>query len=84
MPETDDKTAPPADDKAAPAKSAPRAAAKKKTLKVSAVMITARSKNDRIVYLYRGDVVGEDITPESVDHLKSLGFVTEDDVAPND
>jgi hypothetical protein len=29
-------------------------------------------------------VVGEDITPESIEHLKSLGFVTEDDVAPNE
>lgn len=57
-------------------------AAKKKTLKVSAVMVTAKTKNDRIVYLYRGDVVGDEITAESVEHLKSLGFVTEDDVAP--
>ena len=58
------------------------AESKKKTLKVSAVMVTALTKNDRIVYLYRGDVVGEDIASESVDHLKSLGFVTEDDVPP--
>jgi len=58
------------------------AEAKKKTLKVSTVMVTAVTKNDRIVYLYRGDVVGEDVTPESIEHLKSLGFVTEDDVPP--
>ena len=58
------------------------AEAKKKTLKVSTVMITALTKNDRIVYLYRGDVVGEDIAADSVEHLKSLGFITEDDVAP--
>ena len=60
------------------------AESKKKTLKVSAVMVTAKTNNDRILYLYRGDVVGEDITPESVEHLKSLGFATEDDVAPVD
>jgi hypothetical protein len=47
-------------------------------------MVTARTVNDRIVYLYRGDVVPEDMSDESVKHLKSLGFVTEDDVSPDD
>lgn len=47
--------------------------------KVTATMVTARTKNDRIVYLYRGDEVGEDITPASIKHLKSLGFVTDDE-----
>lgn len=58
------------------------AESKKKTLKVSVVMVTAKTTNDRIVYLYRGDVVGDDITPDSVEHLKSLGFITDDDVSP--
>lgn len=52
-------------------------------LKVSAVMATVKVSNDRIVHLYRGDVVPEDATKESVDNLKDLGFVTtDDDVLP--
>lgn len=53
---------------------------KKSQLKVSAVMVTAKTENDRIVYLYRGDVVPEGVSEDSVKHLKELGFVTEDDV----
>jgi hypothetical protein len=58
--------------------------AAKKSLKVTAVMVTAKTENDRIVYLYRGDVVPEGVSADSLEHLKSLGFVTEDDVAPVD
>jgi hypothetical protein len=58
--------------------------AAKKSLKVTAVMVTAKTENDRIVYLYRGDVVPEGVSADSREHLKSLGFVTEDDVAPVD
>jgi hypothetical protein len=46
-------------------------------------MVTAKTENDRIVYLYRGDVVPEGVSADSLEHLKSLGFVTEDDVAPS-
>jgi hypothetical protein len=49
-------------------------------LHVTATMVTARTANDRIVYFYKGDTLPEDIPQETVDHLKSLGFVTEDDV----
>lgn len=63
--------------------SRPRRAAKK-TLHVTATMVTARTANDRIVYFYKGDTLPEDIPQETVDHLKSLGFVTEDDVSPVD
>ena len=55
------------------------AESKKETLKVSSVMATVRVSNDRIVHLYRGDVVPEDATKESVDNLRDLGFVTTDD-----
>lgn len=58
--------------------------AAKKELKVSAVMVTVKTENDRVVYLYRGDVVPEGTSEESIKHLKSLGFVTEDDVSPVD
>jgi hypothetical protein len=57
---------------------------KSKSLQVSAVMVTAKTENNRIVYLYRGDVVPEGLDKDSLEHLKSLGFVTEDDVAPVD
>lgn len=60
------------------------AEAKKKSFKVSAVMVTARTENDRIVYLYRGDVVPEGLASDSFEHLKSLGFITGDDVNPVD
>lgn len=53
---------------------------KKSTLRVSTVMVTAKTENDRIVYLYRGDVVPEGVSADSLDHLKSLGFVTDEDV----
>ena len=56
---------------------------KKSVLKISAVMATVRDENDRIVHLYRGDVVPDGATKESVDNLKDLGFVTtDDDVLP--
>ena len=54
----------------------------KKQLRVSAPLVMARTKNDRVVHLYKGDIVPEEITKESVDNLKDLGFVTTDDVQP--
>jgi hypothetical protein len=60
------------------------AESRKKTLRVSAPMVTVRTDNDRIVYLYKGDVVPDGTSVDSVEHLKSLGFVTEDDVSPID
>lgn len=57
-------------------------AVKKATLKVSAVMVTVKTENDRIIYLYKGDTVPEGASEDSVKHLKELGFVSEEDVAP--
>jgi hypothetical protein len=60
--------------------SAPASEAQNETkLKVTSVMATVQVSNDRVIYLYRGDVVPEDATQESVDNLKSLGFVSEND-----
>jgi hypothetical protein len=52
---------------------------KKKALKVTSVMATVQVSNDRVIYLYRGDVVPEDATDESVQNLKDLGFVSDKD-----
>lgn len=51
-------------------------------LHVQAPMVVVRTENDRIVHLYRGDVLPDGIAEESVEHLKSLGFLTEDHVSP--
>ena len=53
------------------------AEAKKKQQKVVAPIVTARMENSRLVYLYRGDVVPEGLTAESLKHLSDLGFVAE-------
>lgn len=42
---------------------------------VTAPMVTARTDNDRIVYLYFGDVVPSGLSQWSVDHLRGLGFI---------
>lgn len=42
---------------------------------VTAPMVTARTDNDRIVYLYFGDVVPSGLSQGSIDHLRSLGFI---------
>ena len=55
--------------------------AAKAQLKVAAPLVTARTTNGRVVYLFKGDVVTEDIDQESIDHLESLGFLTEDSPA---
>lgn len=51
------------------------------TFKVTTSMVTARTENDRIVYLYHGDIVPEGLSKKSVDHLKDLGFIAEAKVA---
>lgn len=38
---------------------------------------------DRVLHFYRGDVLPKDVSEETVEHLKSLGYVTEGD-APSD
>jgi len=42
---------------------------------VTAAMVTALSENNRVVYLYKGDLVPEGLAKESIEHLKGLGFV---------
>jgi len=42
---------------------------------VTAPLVTARTENGRIVYLYFGDIVPSGLAQESVDHLRGLGFV---------
>jgi hypothetical protein len=48
-------------------------------LKFSAAMGTAYTRQGRIISLYFGDIVPEHISDESLTHLKSLGFVADDD-----
>jgi hypothetical protein len=42
---------------------------------VTAPLVTARTENGRIVYLYFGDVVPSGLAQDSVDHLRDLGFI---------
>ena len=42
---------------------------------VTAPLVTARTENGRIVYLYFGDLVPSGLSQESIDHLRELGFV---------
>ena len=51
--------------------------APRKGLTVTAALVTARTENDRIVYLYHGDIVPEGLSKESLEHLKDLGFIAE-------
>jgi hypothetical protein len=55
------------------------AESKSKTLKVSAPLVVVQTKAGRAVHLYRGDVITDDVTKESVENLKDLGFLAEDD-----
>lgn len=51
-------------------------------MQVSAPVCTGLTENGRVVYLYKGDVVPKDLKKDSLENLKSLGFVTSDDVDP--
>jgi len=53
------------------------AEAKKKSLVVVAPIVTARMENSRLTYLYRGDVVPDGLTADSLKHLSDLGFIAE-------
>ena len=46
-------------------------------LVVTAAMVTARDKSGRPFSLFAGDVVTDKIGDDSLEHLKSLGFVKE-------
>lgn len=49
--------------------------------RVTAPLVTARTTTGRVVYLYKGDVVPEGITAESLSHLRDLGFIDGGDTA---
>lgn len=49
---------------------------------VVAPMVVATTIDHKVVYLTAGDVVPNNVTPEALEHLRGLGFVTDDDVEP--
>lgn len=49
------------------------------SLKFTAALGTAHTSQGRIISLYFGDLVPKEISKESLDHLKSLGFVADDE-----
>lgn len=52
----------------------------KKTLRVGAALVVVTTENGRVQHLYKGDVLPEGTSEDSVKHLQSLGFLTEGDV----
>lgn len=53
--------------------------APKKSLVVTAALVVVRYEGGRVGNLAKGDVVPDGVTPESVEHLRSLGYVAEQD-----
>lgn len=51
-------------------------------MQVSVALVVANTENGRVIHLYKGDTVPKDVTKDSLDNLKSLGFVTSDEVDP--
>lgn len=47
-------------------------------LKVNAPIVAVSTKGGDVRQMYFGDVLGDDVTKESVDHLRSLGFVSDE------
>lgn len=54
-----------------------RSAPKKGDLVVTATLVVAHFQGGRVGNLAKGDVVPDGVTPESLEHLRSLGFVAE-------
>lgn len=50
--------------------------------RITAPMVSAVARNQRVFHLFLGDVVPADITEKSLENLKSLGFVEEFGAAP--
>lgn len=48
---------------------------------VTAPIVSVRTKGDTIKHLYKGDVVTDDVTPASLENLRSLGYVTDGDAS---
>jgi hypothetical protein len=51
-------------------------------MQVSAALVVATTENGRVIHLYKGDTVPKDVTKDSLDNLRSLGFVSGDEVDP--
>lgn len=48
-------------------------------LRVTASLVQVKGVDGKVFYLYAGDVVNTDkVSPESLKHLESLGFVESD------
>lgn len=58
-------------------KKADETGAKPVSLVVQTPFAYAVRVNGEVVQLVKGDVVGDGFKPESIDHLRSIGFVAE-------
>ncbi len=54
-------------------------ARKSEPVTVTAPLALVHTEGGRTVYLHEGDVLPDDATKESVDHLKQLGFLSTSD-----
>lgn len=45
---------------------------------VSAPIVVVKTKGNRIVHLYKGDLVLDDVTEESLKNLQDLGYVSDE------
>ncbi len=52
------------------------AAVKSEALHVTAPLVTVSTTGGTVRQMHYGDVIGDDVTKESVDHLRNLGFVS--------
>lgn len=48
-------------------------------LRVVSVFAYATAKDGEVVQLVKGDIITDRFTQESIDHLRSVGFVAESD-----
>lgn len=48
-------------------------------LRVVSVFAYATAKDGEVVQLVKGDIITDRFTQESIDHLRSIGFVAESD-----
>lgn len=45
---------------------------------VTAALVTAKRDNGTVFYMHRDDVLPDDISKESADHLAGLGYLSDD------
>lgn len=53
------------------------AAGSKKQLTVSAPLVVVTTESGAVRHHYFGDVLGDDVSKESLEHLKALGYVSD-------